>query len=109
MKRRNFLGGLAGILAAGAAPAIVHNPMKIVVPKRTIELLEWSFFSDPGLMDPHSKGQNGLFNVDNTTDSNKGPREYQRVYLNHLRETQFTEIFYPTVVITPDDLKRPWG
>jgi len=104
MKRRNFLGGLAGILAAGAAPAIVHNPMKIVVPKRTIEIVEWTSFSDPGLM-----RQNGLFNVDNTTDSNKGPREYQRVYLNHLRETKFTEIFYPTVVITPDDLKRPWG
>lgn len=30
MQRRGFL---AGILAAGMAPAIVHNPMKIWVPK----------------------------------------------------------------------------
>jgi len=29
--RRNFLGGLAGILAAGTAPAIIHNAMKISV------------------------------------------------------------------------------
>lgn len=34
MKRRGFLGGLAGILAAGVAPAIVSNPMKIWVPKQ---------------------------------------------------------------------------
>jgi len=33
MKRRGFL---AGILAAGIAPAIVHNPMKIFVPKQDI-------------------------------------------------------------------------
>ena len=36
MTRRGFLGGLAGVLAAGMAPAIIHNPMKIVVPKRRI-------------------------------------------------------------------------
>lgn len=36
MKRRGFLTGLTGILAAGAAPAIIHNAMKIVVPKRDI-------------------------------------------------------------------------
>jgi hypothetical protein len=35
MKRRGFL---AGILAAGVAPAIVHNPMKIFVPKQDIVL-----------------------------------------------------------------------
>jgi hypothetical protein len=33
MQRRIFLGGLAGILAAGAAPAIIHEPMKLWVPK----------------------------------------------------------------------------
>lgn len=33
MKRRGFL---AGILAAGIAPAIVHNPMKIFVPKQDV-------------------------------------------------------------------------
>lgn len=33
ISRRGFLGGLAGILAASAAPAIVHRPMKIWVPK----------------------------------------------------------------------------
>ena len=32
MKRRSFLGGLAGILVAGVAPAIVTQPMKIVRP-----------------------------------------------------------------------------
>ncbi|MNU19466.1 hypothetical protein D3C71_76930 [compost metagenome] len=35
MKRRGFLTGLAGILAAGVAPAIVREPMKIWVPKST--------------------------------------------------------------------------
>lgn len=34
MKRRGFL---AGILAAGMAPAIIHNPMKIFVPKVAID------------------------------------------------------------------------
>jgi len=38
MQRRNFLGGLAGILAAGAAPAIIHNAMKIHVRKSDIYL-----------------------------------------------------------------------
>ena len=33
MNRRGFLGGLAGIFAAGAAPAIIHDAMKIVVSK----------------------------------------------------------------------------
>lgn len=32
--RRGFLTGLAGIFAAGVAPAIVTQPMKIWVPKR---------------------------------------------------------------------------
>lgn len=34
MKRRGFLTGLTGILAAAAAPAIIHNAMKIHVPKQ---------------------------------------------------------------------------
>jgi hypothetical protein len=33
MQRRHFLQGLAGILAAGVAPAIIAEPMKIWVPK----------------------------------------------------------------------------
>jgi len=33
VSRRGFLGGLAGILTAGVAPAIVREPMKIFVPK----------------------------------------------------------------------------
>lgn len=42
MQRRNFLTGIAGILAAGVAPAVVHNPMKIVVPRKEIVPLgEW--------------------------------------------------------------------
>jgi hypothetical protein len=41
MKRRGFL---AGILAAGVAPAIVHNPMKIWVPKQDLLLNQgWSW------------------------------------------------------------------
>jgi hypothetical protein len=35
MNRRGFLTGLAGIFAAGVAPAIVTQPMKIWVPKRS--------------------------------------------------------------------------
>jgi len=42
--RRNFLGGLAGILAAGSAPAIIHDAMKIYVPKRNLLLEQgWSW------------------------------------------------------------------
>lgn len=36
--RRGFLGGLAGILVAGVAPAIVKQPMKIVRPFEKIIL-----------------------------------------------------------------------
>lgn len=60
MQRRNFLGGLAGILAVGAAPAIIHDAMKIVVPKRkVIEVFEWNSFHHPGI---------GLGNVDNRSN-----------------------------------------
>lgn len=38
MNRRGFLSGLAGVFAAGVAPAIVSNPMKIFVPKQDIVL-----------------------------------------------------------------------
>lgn len=37
MERRKFLRGMAGILAAGAAPAIITNAMKIVVPKTDLQ------------------------------------------------------------------------
>lgn len=85
MKRRNFLGGLAGILAAGAAPAIIHDAMKIYVPKRNLLLEQgWSWPV------PHPAGRgltspiiHGLYDVDNTTDSNKDLSEYQKSY--HLR------------------------
>lgn len=60
MNRRGFLGGLAGILAAGVAPAIVHNPMKIVVPKKDLiystnlcqEIVGFDFVSKPGIYMP---------------------------------------------------------
>lgn len=51
MQRRGFLKGLAGILAAGAAPAIIHDAMKIVVPKREIILpafYSYDYVSEPG-------------------------------------------------------------
>jgi hypothetical protein len=35
MQRRNFLAGLAGVLATGIAPAIVVEPMKIWVPPKS--------------------------------------------------------------------------
>ena len=46
--RRGFLGGLAGILAAGSAPAIIHNAMKIHVPKKRIEIMTFDFVTAPG-------------------------------------------------------------
>jgi len=49
MNRRGFLGGLAGIFAAGAAPAIIHDAMKIVVPKT----IAWSDLpTTPQLFEP---------------------------------------------------------
>lgn len=68
MKRRGFL---AGILAAGVAPAIVHNPMKIFVPKQDIVLSrtrrgltssiiyldEVGFFNTPPIWDPELEVQ----------------------------------------------------
>lgn len=36
ISRRGFLGGLAGIIAAGVAPAIVKEPMKIYAPPKKI-------------------------------------------------------------------------
>ena len=47
--RRGFLTGLAGIFAAGVAPAIVTQPMKIWVPKRPA--LQLGFTQE--LMDAH--------------------------------------------------------
>ena len=49
MQRRNFLGGLAGILAAGSAPAIIHDAMKIFVPKNEIILPELDLAFTPDL------------------------------------------------------------
>lgn len=46
LSRRGFL---AGILAAGVAPAIVHNPMKIFVPKNEIILPEQDLAYAPDL------------------------------------------------------------
>lgn len=39
ISRRDLLGGLAGILATGVAPAIVTQPMKIYVPKKRIQAI----------------------------------------------------------------------
>jgi hypothetical protein len=46
--RRGFL---AGILAAAAAPAIVHNPMRLWVPRREIAIAPFPFAGDPALFD----------------------------------------------------------
>lgn len=97
MKRRGFL---AGILAAGVAPAIIHNPMKIFVPKQEIVL----------------PTQIGLGNVDNfggsfnrTAPTQLGGEATKWVdrplsdNLNAARQDQFGEFFFPTIVIKPDD------
>lgn len=68
LRRRGFLQGMAGILAAASAPAIVSNPMKIFVPKRdftyaTIDEME--HFNNPHSV---AKYQVGLGNVDNRTN-----------------------------------------
>lgn len=48
MDRRGFLTGMAGILAAGAAPAIITTPgllmpiRKIIVPSQVMALGAWS-------------------------------------------------------------------
>ncbi|MNU19617.1 hypothetical protein D3C71_78480 [compost metagenome] len=77
MKRRSFL---AGILAAGVAPAIVHNPMKIFVPKQEIDIA--SFY-------PKELGRgftSSIFHIDEAP--------YQ---------DEFGEAFFRTVVIEPDE------
>lgn len=38
LSRRGFVAGIAGILAAGKAPAIVREPMKLWVPKQGMEV-----------------------------------------------------------------------
>lgn len=59
MQRRGFLGGLAGIFAGACAPAIIHDAMKIVVPKQALIL------PAPHPLFHGNMGQIGLGNVDN--------------------------------------------
>ncbi|MNU19467.1 hypothetical protein D3C71_76940 [compost metagenome] len=75
MQRRGFLRGMAGILAAGAAPAIIHDAMKIVVPRRSIvvtSLDTWDFVSGPGI-------GNQLYD----------PAELQRLLLEKIRNMAY--------------------
>jgi len=81
MKRRGFL---AGILAAGVAPAIVHNPMKIFVPKQEIQR------AGLGLIESMTI-RHGWKDLDVNSS-------YARL------ETVFGEAFFPTAVIQPEDI-----
>jgi hypothetical protein len=60
--RRGFL---AGILAAAAAPAIVHNPMRLWVPRRELViepgLYSFPFGGDPAqLLEIHAQFRRGM-------------------------------------------------
>lgn len=70
ISRRGFLGGLAGILAAGAAPSIIRaeNAMKIIVPKA-------------GIWVPNN-ALSQVFDLEAAT------------------QDEFGEAFYPTLIIT---------
>ena len=92
MKRRGFL---AGILAAGVAPAIVHNPMKIWVPRQEIQR------ASLGIIDSMSirRGVRDL-----VIDSPYGRVEtvtYDFVTEPGIRRDQFGEMFFPTMVVHP--------
>ena len=83
MQRRNFLGGLAGIFAAGSAPAIVHGSMKIWVPKKQ-EVSQAAAVYQPYLPDPVS----------------------WKHYADQLsgRQDALGEAFYPTVVVAANSV-----
>lgn len=79
MRRRGFLTGLAGILIAGTAPAIVRQPMKIWVPKPTNLLA----------------GLGADFDGDTVLIAGKRTL---------VRQDAFGEAFFPTNIIMPDDV-----
>lgn len=90
MQRRNFLGGLAGILAAGSAPAIIHDAMKIYVPKQDVVVPNLGRGLTTSIIHlDESPLQFGLGNVDN----------------DHFQD-EFGEAFFPTVIITPEAEKN---
>lgn len=94
--RRNFLGGLAGILAAGSAPAIIHDAMKIVVPKQDIVLNVGRGLTTPIIHVDESPIQ-GSFNRSGPTQRGGEATKWLA------REDAFGEAFYPTIVFnTPE-------
>lgn len=84
MKRRGFL---AGILAAGMAPAIIHNPMKIFVPKQEIIVPKVG----RGLRSP-------IYHID---EAAFWKPEVRRIHVGRTVQDEFGEAFFPTVIVQP--------
>ena len=100
MRRRGFLTGLAGILAAGAAPALVREPMKIWVPKKDIQLVTWDHVYEPGLFPP----SHHLTDLSADFDGDTVPYNVGKVY-----QDEFGEAFFPTMAVNPIDPNSELG
>ena len=97
MQRRNFLGGLAGILAAGSAPAIIRDAMKIVVPKQDIVVPNVGRGLTTSIIHLDESPIQGSFN--RIGPSQRGGEATKWF----TRETTFDEAFFPTIVFnTPE-------
>lgn len=100
MQRRSFLGGLAGILASGAAPAIVATPMKIWVPKppKTNKIVVSGMFGTYGGHFPYQKrlGECSAYSNLRVNYERVGP-QLEKLYPQY----EFGEAFFPTVVVDP--------
>lgn len=104
--------GLAGIFAAGAAPAIVTEPMKIWVPKEPKVGVELTDIWPPmdredlarALHKLHQNGTYGKFAYPEPTLQ----RSLSSKHLfceKGLRQSEFGEAFYPTVVAVPQNFR----
>lgn len=91
ISRRGFLGGLVGVLAAGMAPAIIHNPMKIVVPSKAI-ILPTSLSSLAG-------------DFDGDTVAMKDEYKFTS-FKRDVVGGGFTKLFYPTIVLDIDGILK---
>ncbi len=88
MQRRGFL---ASILAAGVAPAIIRDPMKIWVPKQEIRR------ASLGIIDSMSV-RRGVGDLVGDSAYEQGRRPFT---IRRTVQDEFGEAFFPTVVLTP--------
>ena len=113
MKRRGFLTGLTGILAAGAAPAIIHNAMKIYVPKKDVEMVVYDLVGKPRFSQLGRGLTTPIFHVDESpiqgSFNRYGPTQEggQATKWLYREDDTFGEVFFPTRVITPADVFPP--